>query len=189
MKDLIVFLANGFEEVEALTAVDFCRRAGMELDTVSIYSSKEVKGAHGVVVLADKKLSEINVDDYKGIFIPGGLPGAENLRDKSEVIMALRRFAEEDKLTAAICAGPGALDRAGLLKENAFTCYPGYEGNINTSGVQDEIVVKEGNVLTGMGPALAMDMAFALITHFKGEEKANEIKEDVLYPRLVQEWK
>ena len=188
MKDLIVFLANGFEEVEALTMVDFCRRAGIEVDTVSIYTSLEVKGAHGVVVLADKKLSEINMDDYKGIFIPGGLPGAENLRDKKEVVMGLRRFAEEGKLTAAICAGPGALDRAGILKEDRFTCYPGYEGNIETQGPLDEIVVKEGNVITGMGPALAMETAFAIIEHFKGEETLRQIKEEVLYHRLEKEF-
>lgn len=189
MKDLIVFLADGFEEIEALTMVDFGRRAGLKIDTVSIYTSPEVTGAHDVKVVADKKLSDIYLDDYRGIFIPGGLPGAENLRDKDEVIMALRRFGDEEKLTAAICAGPAALDKAGLLKEGKFTCFPGYEGNLNTKGKLDEIVVKDGNVLTGMGPALAMDMAFAVIEHFKGAETADKIREEVLYPRLKKEWK
>lgn len=186
MKDLLVFLAEGFEEIEALTVVDFLRRASLKVDMVSIYDRKEVTGAHGVTVLSDLTLEEANLDGYRGIYIPGGLPGAHNLRDKEEVISALKKYGEEGKITAAICAGPCTLDVAGLLTEGRFTCYPGYEENLKTKGVLREAVVQEGTVLTGMGPALAMEMAFALIEELKGKKAAEAIREEVLIPYLKE---
>ena len=186
MKDLLVVYANGLEEVEALTVVDFARRAGLEVMTASIHGEKEVRGANEISILADALFDEVDVDDFRAIYLPGGLPGAENLRDKDELVMALQRFAKEGKLLSAICAAPVALDRGELLTEGRFTCYPGYEENIKTKGRLDEIVVKEGNVITGMGPALAMDMAFAIIEELAGKEAKESVMEGTLYNRLVK---
>lgn len=186
MKDLLVVYANGLEEVEALTVVDFARRAGLEVLTVSIYGEREVRGANGISILADALFDEVNADDFRAIYLPGGLPGAENLRDKDELVMTLQHFAKEGKLVSAICAAPVALDRGELLTEGRFTCYPGYEEHIKTKGRLDEIVVKEGNIITGMGPALAMDMAFAIIEELAGKEAKESVMEGTLYNRLVK---
>lgn len=186
MKDLLVFFADGFEEVEALTVVDYLRRADIGVTTVSIYDRKEVEGAHGVKVITDKAFNEVDFKEFKGIYIPGGLPGAEYIRDKEEVVELIKEFNKENKLVSAICAGPTVLDKAGVLTENEFTCYPGYEGNLSTKGRQDKDVVAKDNVITAMGPALAMNMAFELIEYFKGKEVLENIKKDVLFPQLVE---
>lgn len=189
MKDLLVFLANGFEEIEALTVVDFLRRAELTVETVSIYETKEVKGAHDIIVVADEIFSNIKLDEYRGLYILGGLPGATNLKEDHRVVEAVKTFNRQGKITAAICAGPTVLDRAGLLESKKFTCFPGYEGNLSVQESLDEIVVKNGTVITGMGPALEMDMAFTLIEVLKNKETADAICEEVLYQRLVKEHK
>ncbi|MGO1470554.1 MAG: DJ-1/PfpI family protein, partial [Tissierella sp.] len=103
---IMVFLAEGFEEVEALTVVDYLRRVDIEVDTVSITKEKNVKGAHGIEVVGDKLLKDLNIDEYTGLVIPGGLPGATNLRDSKELIEIVEDFNKKEKLIAAICAGP-----------------------------------------------------------------------------------
>ncbi len=114
---IIVFLAEGFEEVEALTVVDYLRRKDIQVDTISITEEKEVIGAHNIRVIADKTIEEIeDINLYKGAIIPGGMPGATNLRDDKRVIDIIKSLYEEDKLTAAICAGPIVLEKAGIIK-------------------------------------------------------------------------
>lgn len=128
---IIVFLAEGFEEVEALTVVDYLRRKDIQVDTISITEEKEVIGAHNIRVIADKTIEEIeDINLYKGAIIPGGMPGATNLRDDKRVIDIIKSLYEEDKLTAAICAGPIVLEKAGIIKGKNITSYPGFEGEL-----------------------------------------------------------
>ena len=184
MKDLLVFLAEGFEEIEALTIVDVLRRADLKVDTVSIKDRLEAKGAHGVTVLADKTFDEINIEDYKAMYIPGGQPGATNLMNDKKVLECSNVFNDEERKVIAICAGPQVLDAAGLLKDGKFTCYPGVEKRLKVKDPQDEAVVVEENIITAMGPALAILLGVKLVEVLVSKEKAEEVAEGLLLPQL-----
>ncbi len=178
---VIVFLADGFEEVEALTVVDYLRRMDIVVDTVSISQGKEVKGAHDISVLADKTIDQIeNVDSYDGVIIPGGLPGATNLRDNPKVIEFVEKMGQGNKLAAAICAGPIVLERAGVIKGKKVTSYPGFEDQLPGGIYQKQDVVRDGNIITARGPALAVYFAIEIVGYLLGDEKAKELKDQIL---------
>lgn len=185
MRDLLILLADGFEDIEALTVADYLRRADLDVDLVSISDNNVVKSAHGVKVLADKTFIEINFEDYKGLYIPGGLPGATNLAKDEKIVEAAEMYLKEDKYVAAICAGPIVLDKAELLKNKKFTCFPGFEQNLSVQDRLDEPVVFDENMITAMGPSFAQVLAFELIKLFKGEGVAEEVKKSTLFVNLV----
>jgi len=179
---VIVFLADGFEEVEALTTVDYLRRMDIVVDTVSITQDKEVKGSHDISVLADKTIDQIdNTDQYHGVVIPGGLPGATNLRDNPKVIEIVKKVYDNQKLAAAICAGPIVLERAGIIDGKKITSYPGFEDQLSSGIYQEQSVVRDGNIITARGPALAVDFAIEIVKYLLGEERADELKAGILY--------
>jgi len=185
MKDLLIFLADGFEEIEALTVCDYLRRAELEVELISITDSKKVRGAHGITVLADKTFDEMNIEDYRAVYIPGGLPGATNLAAENRVLELVKVFDNEEKLVVAICAGPIVLDKAEILREGKFTCFPGYEVNLKQKGRVDEPVVIDKNIVTSMGPSFAQVLAFELISILKDEDTSNKVKSSVLFTNLV----
>lgn len=178
---VLVFLADGFEEVEALTVVNYLRRASIEVDTVSI-GEKAVKGAHDIIVTADKLLSEVDsVAMYDAVVIPGGIPGATNLRDNDRVIEIVKSLDKEDKLLAAICAGPIVLQKAGVIKDKDVTSYPGFEDELPDCNYMEASVVKDGNIITSRGPALAVDFAIEIISYLSEDRKIKEFKKGILY--------
>lgn len=178
----MVFLANGFEEVEALTVVDYLRRMDIEVDTVSITQDKLVKGSHDISVLADRTIDEVNnVDSYDGVVIPGGLPGATNLRDNPRVIEIVKKADNNKKLAAAICAGPIVLERAGVIEGKKVTSYPGFEDQLTSGIYQQKKVVRDQNIITARGPALAVNFAIEIVKYLLGQEKADELKKGILY--------
>ncbi len=184
MKRVILFLAEGFEEVEALTAVDYLRRKDIFVDTVAITEEKKVKGAHDIVVLADKTMDDIkDIDSYDAVIIPGGLPGATNLRDNAQVIDIVKKIEKNGKLVAAICAGPIVLERAGVIHGKNITSYPGFEDELISGVYIDDNVVRDCNIITARGPALAVDFAIEIMKYLLGEEKAQELKKDILYKK------
>lgn len=185
MKDLLIFLADGFEDIEALTVCDYLRRADLEVDLVSISGKEKVKSAHNVTILADKTFDEIKIEDYRALYIPGGLPGATNLASNNKVLELVKMYKEENKTIAAICAGPIVLDKAGLLEEDSFTCYPGYEKNLKIQSRKNEPLVYNNNIITSMGPSFAQVLAFELIKVLKDENTSNDIKKDTLFTNLV----
>ena len=150
---VVVFLADGFEEVEALTVVDYLRRVNIEVDMVSITDDKKVKGAHGIEVSADKVIADIDADGYDGLVIPGGMPGATNLRDDERVISMVKTMNEASKMIAAICAGPIVLDKAGIIKNRRVTSYPGFEDQLKEVIYKEVAVVRDRNIITSRGPA------------------------------------
>lgn len=184
MKDLLVFLADGFEEIEALTIVDVLRRANLKVETVSITDRNEVRGTHDVKVIADKTFDEITIDDYKAMYIPGGQPGATNLMKDKKVVECANLFNDAEKNVVAICAGPQVLDAAGLLKDGKFTCYPGVENRLKAKDPKDEAVVVEKNIITAMGPALAILLGIKLVEILDSKEKAEEVAEGLLLHKL-----
>lgn len=180
MKKVLLLLAEGFEEVEALTIVDYLRRMDIVVDTVSI-GGKNVQGAHGINIEADKKIEAIDdIKNYDGLVIPGGIPGATNLRDDDRVIKLVKEFNQEQKIIAAICAGPIVLERAGILKGKKVTSYPGFEDELKESVYKEELVVQDGNIITARGPAVAIYFAIKLVENLVGEEKASELRRDIL---------
>lgn len=178
----LVFLADGFEEVEALTVVDYLRRMDIKVDTVSISGDKEVKGAHNIIVIADKLLEEVDeLDQYKAVIIPGGMPGATNLRDNEDVIDTVKNMYDKDQLVAAICAGPIVLERAGIIKDKKITSYPGFESDLEGAIYKEQSVVMDGNIITSRGPYFAVEFAIEIVEYLLGADKAEQLKDNILY--------
>jgi 4-methyl-5(b-hydroxyethyl)-thiazole monophosphate biosynthesis len=162
-KKAVVFLADGFEEVEAITPIDYLRRAGVELTTVSISGNKTVTGSHQVQVIADRRLAELD-GVYDALLVPGGGLGAENLAASAEVGKLLKEQAASGRIVAAICASPAVvLAPLGLIAGKRFTCYPGMEKEVSGSKWSEERVVIDGNIVTSRGAGTAAEWAIALI--------------------------
>jgi 4-methyl-5(b-hydroxyethyl)-thiazole monophosphate biosynthesis len=172
---IYVFLANGFEEIEALAPVDFLKRAGIEVVTVGV-ASKEVVGTHNIKVIADITADEVEFNDsLQGIILPGGMPGAENLNNSSLVQGAIDYCAQNNKIIAAICAAPFILGRKGLLKGKNAICFPGFENELEGATLTDKGVVVDGMLVTAKGAGVAWEFGAAVCSIIKGEEKALEI--------------
>lgn len=186
MKESFVFLARGFEEIEALTVVDLLRRAGMDVKTVSITTSLQVTGAHGVTVTTDLLFDNTLFADSEWLILPGGMPGATNLYEFDPLAGLLKQQAASPTgRIAAICAAPAVvLGQLGLLKGEKATCYPGFEEMLEGAEVVDEAVVKSGKYVLGNGPGNAMAWALTIISETFGSTEAIKIANDLLlYPR------
>ncbi|MDR1932944.1 MAG: DJ-1/PfpI family protein [Spirochaetales bacterium] len=174
MKRIAVLLAEGFEEVEAVTPVDFLRRAGVEVIMAGV-TGKTVTGAHGVALTADVLLKDApaNLD---GLVIPGGMPGAANIAKSAAAVELVRALFAEEKLVAAICAAPGVvLGPGGFLKGKKFTCYPGYEKDVSGASFSEDRVVADGNLITSRGPGTAAEFALAIIAYLAGKDAAAKV--------------
>lgn len=180
MKTICIFLADGFEEVEALTVVDVLRRAGISVETVSIMKSKTVIGAHNVPVVADKLFEDIKQDNVEMIVLPGGMPGATNLDSHAGLSKLINVFAESAKPLSAICAAPLVLGKRGILNSKKATCYPGFESFLQGAVCTGTLVQKDGNIITGKGPGAAMDFACAIAEQYVGLDKVKEIRKGMI---------
>ncbi|GHU60548.1 thiazole biosynthesis protein ThiJ [Bacteroidia bacterium] len=184
MQAIYVFLANGFEEIEALTTVDVLRRAGLETITVSIHDEKTVVGAHGIPVVADERWNdEIWNENLSAaaLVLPGGMPGAMNLGASQPLLELLAQHYSQSGLIAAICAAPAmVLRKLNLKPTTKLTCYPGFEVHLSKYTVTDEGLVVDGNIITAKGPAYACDFALSIVEQLKGKETAKLIAEDML---------
>ncbi|HBC97838.1 MAG TPA: DJ-1 family protein [Clostridium sp.] len=180
MKKAVVLLARGFEEVEALTCVDVLRRGGVHCVTCSISSDRDVASCHEVHVRADNLLKDMHTDKYDVIIIPGGMPGAENLKDDGEVVNLVRKFYSNNKIVAAICAGPIVLGKAGIIEGKKVTCYPGFEKDLGSIDFSREIVVQDGNIITSRGPATAVYFAFRILQNLADGNTVENLKKDML---------
>ena len=169
-----IFLADGFEEIEALCPYDILLRADIPVKTVSINETTLVTGTHGIKVHADITLCEME-KDFDGIMLPGGLPGADNLNACEKVQESLAKADAEGKLISAICAAPYILGQAGLLKDKHATCFPGFEDKLTGAILSPEKVVCDTNIITAKGMGVAFDFGLAIVKYFKGEEFASEL--------------
>ncbi|MDR2245970.1 MAG: DJ-1/PfpI family protein [Treponema sp.] len=185
-KKVIVFLADGFEEVEAITPIDYLRRAGIEVCALAVGQDKTVAGAHGIKVLADAGLSELAKQGKTadGVLLPGGMPGASNLAASPEVGSLLKEAAQGGKWVCAICASPAVvLAPLGLLKGRRFTCYPGMEKEVSDGEWSADPVVIHENIITSHAAGTAALWATAIIGKLLGEEEAQRIASAVLLDR------
>lgn len=178
MNRMSILLANGFEEIEALAPLDVLRRLNYEVLLVSMNSSLEVRSSHGVKFNADV-LFDSAVYNSIGVVIPGGMPGALNLRNDERVIALVKDFNLNNKLIAAICAGPIVLGKANVLENKDATCYPGFESELNCKNYLLDNVVVSKNIITSRGPATAFDFAFEIANYLNLDTK--ELKKGMLF--------
>ncbi|MDE6282780.1 MAG: DJ-1/PfpI family protein [Muribaculaceae bacterium] len=186
MNTSYIFLAEGFEEIEALTTLDVMRRAGMDVKTISITDSHDVTGAHGITVKADQLYKDTDFITPEWLVIPGGMPGAENLSKFAPLNTLLINQALSGKI-AAICAAPAVvLAPLGMLNNLEATCYPGFEKKMDKAVFRDTPVVALDRLITANGPAAAMRFALAIVANSMGDGVAQEVGSGMLfYPRNV----
>jgi len=181
MKKIGVFMADGCEEIEALTVVDILRRAGVEVAMISVSGKKEVKGAHNITFFTDIPAEYMDFDVLDGIVLPGGMPGTLNLGKSKIVQTMIRQFAEEKKLVSAICAAPSVLGEAGLLNGKKATCYPGFEDKLVGATCVSDAVIADGNIITSRGMGTAISFALEIVRYLLGDEKATELSNGIVY--------
>ncbi len=181
MKKIGVFMAEGCEEIEALTVVDIARRAGIETAMISVSGNKEVTSAHKVTFKTDIPAEFMDYDMLDGIVLPGGMPGTKNLAANEIVQETIAKFATEGKLVAAICAAPSVLGEAGLLKSKKAVCYPGFENKLLDATVTTESVEVDGNIITSRGMGTAIPFALAIVSYLESPEKSEEIRKGIIY--------
>ncbi len=175
---IYVFLAEGFEEMEALAPVDMLRRVGLEVKTVGV-NGKTVTGAHGIPVVADLTTEELEISPVDGIVLPGGMPGTLNL-EKSRVVQDMIDICyQNEKLVAAICAAPSVLGHKGLLQGKKATCFPGFEKDCNGALMQPDTVVTDENIITAKGAGCAVAFGAALVAYFKDNQTAEKLLQDM----------
>ena len=174
-----LFLANGFEEIEALLPLDLLRRAGVEVTTVGV-GSDTVMGSHGIPVIADIPEGMFADSTPEMVILPGGMPGSKNLDESRTVDMALAAANRQGALIAAICAAPMVLGHRGLLAGKEAICYPGFEKELTGATISDKRVVRDGNIITAAGMGVAMEFGLELVTALKGRETAEALRRAVL---------
>lgn len=173
------FLADGFEEVEALSAVDMIRRAELPLKTVGI-GKKLITGAHNIKVEADCIEGDIILDDeVDAVILPGGMPGTINLENSSTVQKAIDFASENGKFLCAICAAPSILGHKGLLKGKEAIAYPGFEKDLEGAVISERYVVRDGNIITAKGAGVAVDFGLEIVAALTSTEKAEEIRKSI----------
>jgi len=179
MAKVCIPLAEGFEDIEAITLIDVIRRGGIEVVTAGV-GGDIITSAHNVKVCTDTTIEKVSAEEFDLVVLPGGLPGATNLAKSEEVKKLLQEMDLKGKYVGAICAAPIALKEAGVLKDR-YTAYPGWEDNIRKEGyVSDAKVVEDKNVLTSKGPATAICFALEIVKKFAGEETYRGLKEGLL---------
>ncbi len=178
---VIVFLADGFEEVEALTVVDYLRRSEIIVEMVSINDNYHVIGSHKIEVVANTLIKDLDINLFDGIVIPGGMPGASNLRDNKQVIEIVKTMNKDKKLVAAICAGPIVLDKAEILTGKSITSYPGFEKELKGVNYKEDKVVRDDNIITARGPYFAVDFAIEIVRYLLSDKEVVKLKSDILF--------
>jgi len=186
MKKFYIFLAEGFEDIEALGAVDVLRRAGLPVVTVSVTGELCVRTCHHVGVLADVLFEHCDFSDAALLYLPGGLPGATNLAEHRGLREVIFRHYESGRTLAAICAAPLVYGRMGLLEGHQATCYPGFESELRGATCEGVLVTEDGQFLLGKGPGAVLRLSYAIVARFVSKEKAAEICAGMLYPDAIE---
>jgi len=181
MKKICVFFADGFEEVEAITIVDLCRRGGIEVNMVSVSDSLNVIGRTNIEVKTDMLYDEKVVAEYDGLILPGGMPGTSNLMAHKGLCVALCDFNRKGKLVGAICAAPMVLGKLGILRGKKACCYPGMEEYLEGAQVEDCLVSQNENVITSKGIGTVIAFSLAIIERLEDKRTADEVRKSVVY--------
>ncbi|MBO4550952.1 MAG: DJ-1/PfpI family protein [Bacteroidaceae bacterium] len=181
---IYVFLATGFEDIEAIAPVDIMRRAGLPVQTVSITGNKIVQSAHGVGIMADLLLPDVDFGEAEMLVLPGGLPGSTNLDACQPLTKAIKQHFEEGGAIAAICAAPLVFGHLGLLEGRRATCYPGVDSKLKGATYTAALVEQDGNIITGKGPAAAFEFGYTIVDYFLGEGASMPLRQGMIYAEL-----
>lgn len=179
MSRILIPLAEGFEEIEAVTNIDVLRRAGVDILTAGI-GSKQIKGDHGIKIEADMEISDADPVDFDGIVLPGGMPGAANLRNSSQLLKIIREIDAKEGLCAAICAAPIVFEAAGILEGKDATSFPGFGDQMDSANNKKDRVVIDGHIVTGKGPGVALEFAMTLVEYLFGKESRKELEKTMI---------
>ena len=182
---IYVFLATGFEDIEALAPVDIMRRAGLEVQTVSITGERIVESAHGVGIVADLLLPDVDFSEAEMLVLPGGLPGSTNLDACHPLTAAIKRHFEAGGPIAAICAAPLVFGHLGVLQGRRATCYPGVETELKGATYTAAIVEQDENIITGKGPGAAFEFGYTIVDFFLGEGASQPLRQGMIYKELI----
>ena len=180
MKKIAVHLADGFEEIEAISIIDVLRRAGFDVTIVSMNKTMEVNGAHDITVKTDVIFEDLDYNIIDMIVLPGGMPGSANLKAHSGLREQILNFNDMKKPLAAICAAPMVFGNLGLLKEKQATCYPGFEDELHGAIITGNAVEQCGTIVTGKGAGVAIDFALKIVEMFKGKEVADDLAKKMI---------
>jgi protein deglycase len=180
MKPIYIHLAEGFEEIEAITIIDVLRRAALNVLTVSVTGEQTVNGSHGIPVKADLLFEKVKYEEAQMIILPGGMPGSGNLMEHQGLRKQLLNFNESGKYIGAICAAPMVLGDLGILKGKNAVCYPGFEGNLKGAKILTQPVVIDGNVITGRGVGAALEFSLQIVSLLKGQETSLKLRQALL---------
>lgn len=181
MKKIAVFFGTGYEEIEALTVVDLCRRAGIDTQMVSITESLQVTGSHNITVTMDTMFDKVSFEELDMIVLPGGMPGTLNLEAHTQLMERVDEFHKAGRFIAAICAAPSIFGHRGILQGRRACSYPGFEKDLNGANVAYDSVVRDGHVITSRGMGCAIDFSLEIIAALCGEEEAKEKAEAIIY--------
>lgn len=184
MSKIYLFLADGFETVEALAPADVMRRANLDVTTVSIMGRKNVQSAHGVDVVADSLFEDVDFSDADALVLPGGSQGTENLSACAPVRELIGKANADGKLIAAICAAPMVFGRMGLLDGRRATCYPGCDAELGAAKYTAAAVEQDDNIITACGPAASFEFGFAIVEYFCGADTVAIIREQMRFNDL-----
>ncbi len=179
---IYLFLAKGFEEVEAIATLDIIRRAELDICTVGI-GSKIICGSHNIPVFCDLEESEASFENLEGIILPGGMPGTLNLEKNATVNKFIDFCIENNKLVAAICAAPSILGHKGLLKDKHATCFPGFEEELDGAILSQDFSVCDGNIITARGMGSAIEFGLLIVKYFQGEKSTSRLKNTLQCPQ------
>ena len=176
-------IANGTEEVECLAVVDILRRAGIEVELVSVEDTREITSSHKVKIIADRTVSEVALDTADMLFVPGGMPGSNRLAACEKLVAALKEMNSRGKIIAAICAAPAVvLGVNGLLEKKNAVCFPGFEDRLlGANLIKGGRVVTDGNIVTARGLGCAVELGLELVRLISGEQKMLEIKDKIQF--------
>ena len=173
-----IFCADGLEECEALIVMDLLKRAGLHVDLVSVNETNDILSSHNLLFKADKNFKDIDKDAYDVLVLPGGLKGTKTLSENKELIALIKKYKEEGKIIAAICAAPSIFVLNDLVKDDHFTVYPGFECGMRSSEKKAEV---DDNVITGKGVGAAFEFSYQIIARLMGEDKATEVFKEIQY--------
>ncbi len=181
MSTIAVFFADGFEEIEALTVVDLCRRAGVDTNMISVTGNMVVTGSHNIPITTDMLIDDVDFESVDMIVLPGGMPGTLNLEKCSLLMEQVKSFDAKGKYISAICAAPTVLGRLGILKDKTACCYPSMEEELICKEVGNNPVETVGHIMTSRGMGTAMDLGLAIVECFKGRDVSKQLAQAVVY--------
>ncbi|MFW6351158.1 MAG: DJ-1 family glyoxalase III [Bacteroidota bacterium] len=184
MKKAAIFIAPGFEEIEALTPADVLNRAGADVELISITEDKNVTGGHGLTIVCDRVFEGKPIEEKDIIILPGGIPGARNLQEHSLLTSLIKTYDNNKQWIAAICAAPMILGEMGILAGRKATCFPGFEHHLKEAHHYPVPAITDGHIITGRGIGAAMEFSIEIIANLYGPKKAAELREKMVVPSI-----